>query len=259
MKSLIRKGRIFFSSFINHFKFIITERLFFINSIITPLGLSVLFYFIFFHHTRQQMVLGVVKAGLLGLWGANIWGASFILQGEKRLGTIDYLMVAPQSIYLVLAGKALAVALASNISILVSLFWVQIFVGPIWYFFNIAEILLIIFASTFAFSCVGLMVGLFFVNFRQPEVLIQFFTYPIYLLSGIAVSIEIFPTLVQVISKTIPLYWAQRGLFEILTKRENLTSIIFLFLIGVLFLIGTLFVIQRVERRARWTGDFSKY
>ncbi|MCG8640181.1 MAG: hypothetical protein MI862_10595, partial [Desulfobacterales bacterium] len=106
MKTLLSISRTIAYSFINHFKFVITERLFFINSIITPLGLSVLFYFVYINHTPEQMVFGVIKAGLLGLWGANIWGASFILQGEKRLGTIDYLMISPQSIYIVLAGKA---------------------------------------------------------------------------------------------------------------------------------------------------------
>ena len=251
--------RIITFSFMNHFKFVITERLFFINAIITPLGLSILFYFIYANNGPNEIALGVVKAGLLGLWGANIWGASFILQGEKRLGTLDYLMVSPKSIYLVLIGKSVAVVIASNISVIISFVWIQIFVGSIWEFFDLVQVIVIILASSFSFSCIGLMVGVFFINFRQPEILVQFLTYPIYIISGIAVQIELFPILIQFISKTVPLYWSQRGLFEIINNKMSITTVIFLLMIGVINLIIGSLILKKVERRARWTGDFSKY
>ncbi len=259
MKSFFYNLKTIVNAFQFHLKFILTERLFFINSIIVPMGLSIMFYFIYSGHTDNVIFFAVIKAGLLGLWGANIWGASFILEGEKRLGTIDYLMVSPHSIYFVLIGKALAVSFASNVSFIVSLIWAQIFVGSIWVFFSIYQIALIMIVCTFAFSCVGLLVGVCFISFRQPEILIQFLTYPVYLLSGIAVTIEVFPKYIQYISKLIPLYWAQRGIQEILIYKENLTILTVLLLSGGCYLIGAALILQRVERRARWTGDFSKY
>ena len=255
---LLNNFRIIGQSFTNHIKFILTERLFFINTIITPFGLSILFYYIYINHSAEQIFFGIVKAGLLGLWGSNIWGASFILQGEKRLGTIDYLMAAPKPIYYILIGKSLAVALASNISILVSLFWVQVLVGPIWYYINI-YILLTTSICTISFTCVGIMVGVFFINFRRPEIFNQFLTYPLYILSGIAVPITLFPKFIQYISRLIPLYWAQQSIYKLLVDNTNLKSLIFLLVVGFFYLLLGGLILKKVERRARWTGNFSKY
>lgn len=168
-------------------------------------------------------------------------------------------MVSPKSIYLVLIGKSIAVAIASNASVIISFIWLQIFVGFIWEFFDLVQVIVIILASTFSFSYIGLMIGVFFINFREPEILVQFLTYPIYIISGIAVPIKTFPILIQFISKTIPSYWSQRGLFEIITDKMSITTVIFLLMIGVINLIIGSLILMKVERRARWTGDFSKY
>ena len=251
--------RIIGASFRNHLKFVVTERTFFINSLITPLGLSVLFYFVYAGHPARQVIVAIIKAGLLGLWGANLWGASFILQGENRLGTIDYLLVTPHSIYPVLIGKALAVTLASNLSVVVSLFWAEILVGHVQRYLRILPVVVNLLACTYSFSSIGLMVGVFFISFREPEILMQFFTYPIYLLSGIAVPVAFFPAMLRFVSFFIPLYWAQETMGRLAQGGSLGMGPVIQVAVGTCFLVGAYFVLGKVEKRARWIGSFSRY
>lgn len=100
------------------------------------------------------------------------------------------------------------------------------------------------------------MVGVFFINFRHPEILNQLLTYPLYILSGLAVPIDLFPKYFRSTARMLPLYWAQESYSALLVHKESFRSLFVLLLLGLFYIFVGWIILKKVERRARMDGKF---
>ncbi len=161
----------------------------------------------------QQFVLfGVIGSGLIGLWNTNIWSSGWIIEAERWEGTLELLLATPARWEDVLIGKSLA-----NASLSVAAMGATFAVAA--YGFRVPVVIQqpLAFAvalglTVAALTCLGLLLGAFFVLSRAASRMGEVLNYPIFILSGLLFPLTVLPLWTRPLSLALAPTWSAEGL-----------------------------------------------
>lgn len=151
-----------------------------------------------------QAALGVM---LLSLWGATVWSSGAVLRAERWQGTLAPLLARPAGLGPVLIGKGVGVTAVSLVLIGATVTVTAAVLGdPI----AIREPLP--FAAAFAAvvvsaTALGLLLGCLFMLTRAAGRISEALMYPVFILGGMLVPLDLLPRWIEPVSALVSLRW----------------------------------------------------
>lgn len=156
--------------------------------------------------------------GLLGL--TILFGTSsmeaIVIVFERRIGSLERLMLAPVSLPALLGGKMLGgMAFGLTVTSVVLAVALAVFgaAGVNWLLLILALLL-----SASAFSAMGAFVSVAVREVFEAQTLANFIRFPMMFLGGVFVPLEAMPPTLQVIARLLPLTYAVEALRDALSS-----------------------------------------
>lgn len=177
-------------------------------ALVQPFFIGVTTMLIVRHRPDFDPVFVVVGAALAGLWSTLLFSGSAAITHERWTGTLELLVAAPTSMFLIVGGKMLGTLAFSMTSLVLSYG-----IGAWLFGYPIAIADPLGFALSLAFAVVALWaMGMVFaplsILWRSIGRFLGALEYPIYALSGFLFPILLLPGWTIPISDALPPYWA---------------------------------------------------
>lgn len=175
---------------------------------------------------RDPGNLGGLAPGLLAL--TLLFGASsmeaIVITFERRIGTLERLLLAPVRLPALLAGKILGgVVFGLATALLVLLLALLAYgLGDV----NLPLLLLGMILSAAAFSAMGALVSVAVKEVFEAQTLANAFRFPMMFLGGVFVPVASLPPGLQVVARLLPLTYAVEALDVAMTGGSYLTAIV---------------------------------
>lgn len=202
----------------------------------------------------------VVAPFYMSLWWFAIFSGGFVIQSERWVGTVDYLLAAPVGFASVVMGRISAMMVVGAAAFAeVWLFGRYVLRADVTihhpYVF-VASLVLTLFAMT----TTALLLANLFVLSRTAVTFSNSASYPVYLLGGILVPIELLPGWLQPASDLVFMSWSARLLRDSLTSGpvDGVAGGIGMLALHALAALGlATAVMSRLLRNARRTGELA--
>src|SRR5690606_41234802 len=132
---------------------------------------------------KAKLVLDtIIGTRMIGMWNYNLLSSRKIVSNQRRSGTLSLLLVSPASLYWILFGKSFANAITSVLAVGVSFLSGNLGFGLNLDILNPLGFVVSLLLAVFALTCLGMILGSFFVLTRHSQMVIQVATYPMFLL-----------------------------------------------------------------------------
>jgi ABC-2 type transport system permease protein len=202
----------------------------------------------------------VIGSGLIGMWNSNLWTSGFIVQNERRGGTIELLLAAPTSMLLVLFGKSLANALISVLAIGITfLTGALVLRVPLGLDHPLAFLGALV-LTVFALTTLGLVFATGFILSRAAGRMAEVLNYPIFILSGLTFPITTLPLWTRPLSFSLAPTWGNLAMGAAAGLGEGLlATYLWLGLLGILYFVIAVGLYQWIERIARQQGRLQEF
>jgi ABC-2 type transport system permease protein len=209
---------------------------------------------------RIDLEDAALGAALVALWGATIWSGGSILRGERWQGTLSQIVARPTGLGTVLLGKTLGSTVRSAVFIGAT---VTVAAAALGHALDVARplpflaALLGVIASAVA---LGMLLSCIFVLTRAAGRISEALMYPIFILGGMLVPIELLPGWIQPLSTVVSLRWGAE-LLKAAADGEGQAAHAWLLLAGTTAVYALLarLAFQRVLDKARRDGTLDLY
>ncbi|MBN2659491.1 MAG: ABC transporter permease [Spirochaetales bacterium] len=193
----------------------------------------------------------------------GLYSFSSQIRNAQIEGTLEALLMTPNSVYTILIGNSLWSFLKSFLESIfllgVSLILLKLTADAT----QIALLLLLLILTFGAFISVGLVSASFTLVFKQGNPINAFFGASSYFLGGLLFPVEVMPRGIQWISKMLPLTHASRTVREILLvgpqDRRIVPSLLFLLIFTALVGPLSLYIFHHALKRAKKDGSLVQY
>jgi len=192
----------------------------------------------------RSLVPGLLALTLL--FGTSSMEAIVIVL-ERRLGSLERLLLAPLRLPALLAGKLLGgMTFGLTVTLVVLVISLAIFspAGTNWLMLFLALLL-----SATAFSSLGAFVSVAVREVFEAQTLANFIRFPMMFLGGVFVPLDSMPALLQVIARLLPLTYSVEALRAALSGGTWATSIIDLAALAAFSLLFCILAVTTLARR----------
>lgn len=146
-------------------------------------------------------------SGLIALWGVTVWTAGQILRRELWQGTLAAILMRPVDLRLVLAGKCLGGTIVAVTAISLSVGVTSLLVGEPLRVGSPLAFGATLLATIVAAGVLGMGMNSLFLLSRAAPRIAEAILYPVFILGGLLVPLELLPALVRPLAWALPLYW----------------------------------------------------
>jgi ABC-2 type transport system permease protein len=199
-------------------------------------GLLSLLYPLFFATTvflmfRQgdaagpAMLSAAVGASVMGIWSATSTTAAFVLQMERRQGTLELLVVAPTPFALLIVPLTLSMATIGAYSMIATLLWGRFVFGIEIAVRSPAMFVASVLVTVLSIGMLGFLIALSSVRYRAAWALGSSLELPVWLISGFLVSISSLPAWVRPVSWLLAPTWGMSAIRASTEGRNPLPDI----------------------------------
>jgi ABC-2 type transport system permease protein len=235
-----------------HVKSLTLSGFFILTSVIQPIIFASVAYYMFRAGARPGTLLYVaLGAGMMGIWSSTLFGSGGAIQWQRWQGTLEYCIAVPPPFLLVIVPLTLATATIGLYSLLATLLW-----G--WLFFDvpmeIAHPLAFAVAlpvTVLGLGLLGLVLASTFILYRNANALSNLLEFPVWLVTGLLVSLSLLPVWVGPISWTLAPTWGINALREAAIEGNPWPEIGMCLVLGAVYLVIGHFALQHFERLAR--------
>lgn len=227
-----------------------------------PCLLAIISGLVFRAYGRPQCFSYVVTgAGMFGALNSNLYVAGGIINGERRYGTLEYIITTRSSLFTIVIGKALASASFSLLAFGVSAVSAALTMGQAVIVSDALSTMVSLFACMASLVVLGLMLGTLFFAVRHYQRVNDFF-YLIFIASGLMFPTSMLPAPIRVLSCLLPTTWSTEALRISMTGqgRELLASRwVYSGILTVVYLAASIWLYEAVMRFARANARFGRY
>lgn len=196
-----------------------------------------------------------VGVGLTAVWGATVWAAGGILRRDMAQGTLPANVTGVRPPELVYVGKCLAATLRSTLLIVATVAVATVVLGlparlarPGW----LLLVLLLVIASG---TALGLLLSCLFLVSRHGAAWSSALMYPVFVLGGMLIPVELLPSGLRWIPSLISLHWAAEALVSAATSTAvRVPAVLLLAALTAGYLVTAVWAFRAVVDRARRHG-----
>lgn len=248
----LRLLRLIARGWATHSKHLLSSGYFLLVSLIQPIVFATLASFLFRAGDRPDALLyAAIGAGMLSVWAATLFGSGQALTLLRAAGLLELLVSAPAPFAVVLAAITLATATVGFYSVVATLVW-----G--WLLFDVPVhphhpwlLVAAVPATVFSLGMLGMVLASVFVRFRYANALTNLFSYPVWLLSGMLVPVDLLPHWTRPASWLLPPTWGVRAIRDSFLGGRPLPAIAICVGLGTGYLVLGLFTVRGFELLAR--------
>lgn len=156
---------------------------------------------------RVELGHAALGAGLVALWGATVWASGSILRAEQWQGTLPQILSRRTGLGIVLFGKTLgatarsAVLIGATVAVATAVFGEPLAIERPLLF---AAALFAVLGSALS---LGMLLSCLFMVTRAAGRISEALMYPVFILGGLLVPIELLPGWVAPLSTVVSLRW----------------------------------------------------
>jgi ABC-2 type transport system permease protein len=223
-----------------------------LTSVLQPIIFASVAYFMFEAGARQGTLLYVaLGAGMMGIWSSTLFGSGGAIQWQRWQGVLEYSIAVPPPLLLVIVPLTIATASIGLYSLTATLFW-----G--WLFFDVplevadpAAFLVALPAAVLGLGMLGLVLASTFVLYRNANALSNLLEFPVWLVTGLLVSLSLLPGWVGPLSWVLAPTWGINALREAAIEGNAWPEIGMCLLLSAVYLVIGHFALRHFERLAR--------
>lgn len=211
-------------------------------------------------HTTAQDGTRVAFAVLLtALWGSTVWGAGGILRRERFQGTLGRVLSGVRSGLVVVAGKSLGATLYAAVVTVVTVIVVLAALRQPVALGNVGALVLGLLVVLFSGTALGVLVSALFVLTRFGPQLSSAIMYPVFLLGGMLIPLDLLPAPLRLLSALVSFRWVQQFFTAAVAGSTDWTALGIAFALSAVYAIlaGTAF--RKVVDRARRMGNLDVF
>ena len=225
---------------------------FILTSVIQPVIFASVAYFMFEAGARPGTLLYVaLGAGMMGIWSSTLFGSGGAIQWQRWQGTLEYSIAVPPPLLLVIVPLTIATATIGLYSLTATLIWGRLFFGvPL----DVADPLAFVVAlpaAVIGLGLLGLVLASTFVLYRNANALSNLLEFPVWLVTGLLISISLLPGWVAPISWVLAPTWGINALREAAIYGNPWPEFAMCRALRAVYLVIGHFALQHFERLAR--------
>ena len=255
---MIRYARLFWISWLFNVKQLTRSGLFVFTSVIEPLIMATLAYYLF-QAGRQpgSLLYSALAAGLMGVWTSTLFGSGGVVSWQRWQGTLESVVVSPPPFISVLFPLTVATASIGFYSLAATLLWGRLVFGIPLEFEHPFLFALALPVTTIGLGLLGLVMASTFVLYRHASAFSNLLEYPVWLVSGLLVPIALLPGWAEPISWLLAPTWGVRAVRDAALGGDPLAEIGMCVALSAAYLaIGTV-TMANFERLARSRATLS--
>ncbi len=226
--------------------------------LIQPVLFTIMAVITYLHGGKTNFGLyAIIGTGMIGMWNNNLWSSGEIVSNERRAGTLSLLLVSPAPLAWILFGKSFANAITSVLAVGVSFLTGNLVFGLDLDILDPFGFVVSLLLAVFALTCLGMILGSFFVLTRHSHMVIQVANYPIFLLSGLTVPLTLLPLWTRPLSFILAPTWGNLSLNQSANglSLDLFGNFIWLIALSVIYLFIARWLYRIIEYRAREAGN----
>jgi ABC-2 type transport system permease protein len=235
-----------------HVKSLTLSGFFILTSVIQPIIFASVAYYMFRAGARPGTLLYVaLGAGMMGIWSSTLFGSGGAIQWQRWQGTLEYCIAVPPPFLLVIVPLTLATASIGLYSLTATLLW-----G--WLFFDVpmevahpVAFAVALPVTVLGLGLLGLVLASTFILYRNANALSNLLEFPVWLVTGLLVSLSLLPAWVGPISWVLAPTWGINALREAAIAGNPWPEIAMCLVLGGVYLVIGHFALQHFERLAR--------
>ena len=223
-----------------------------LTSIIQPVIFASVAYLMFRAGARPGTLLYVaLGAGMMGIWSSTLFGSGGAIQWQRWQGTLEYCIAVPPPLILVIVPLTIATATIGLYSLTATLLWGWLFFDvPL----NVADPVAFVVAlpaAVMGLGLLGLVLASTFVLYRNANALSNLLEYPVWLVTGLLVSLSLLPGWVLPLSWALAPTWGVNALREAAIGGNAWPEIAMCLLLGAVYFALGHIALHHFERLAR--------
>jgi ABC-2 type transport system permease protein len=244
--------RLFWFSWLFNVKNLTTSGFFILNATISPVFFATIAHYMFESGSRPgSLLFASLGAGMMGIWSSVLFGSGGLIQWQRWQGTLEYVIGVPPRLIQVVLPMTIATASIGLYSIASTLLWGWAifdlpldFAHPLW--FVVALV-----AAIVSLGLLGLVMSSTFVLMRNANSLSNLLEYPIWLVTGLLISLSLLPGWTRPISYVLAPTWGIKGLREAALGGNPAPAVAACLVLGLVYLVIGHFTLGYFEVRAR--------
>ena len=250
--------RLFWIGWLFHLKGLTNSLFFVLVSVLQPIIFASIAFFMVESGNQSGTLLYVaLGAGLMGVWSATLFGSGGAIQWQRWQGTLELLVGAPPPFVAVLLPLTVATATLGLYSIVATLVWGRIFFGSPLDFAHPFQLAVALPTTILSLGMLGLLLASTFVLYRHANAFSNLLEYPVWLVTGLLVSLSLLPVWVGPISWILAPTWGINALRESAIAGNPWPEIGMCLVLGGVYLVIGHFLLQHFEKLARERATLS--
>lgn len=247
-----RAFRLFWTGWFFNMKQLTLSGFFMLNAAILPVFYATIAYYLFRAGARPGSLLyASLGAGMMGIWSSTLFGSGGLIQWQRWQGTLEYVIGVPPRLILVLLPMTIATATIGLYSLASTLAWGWLIFDvpmdvahPVWFAIALPSAIL-------ALGLMGLVLASTFVLLRNANSLSNLLEYPVWLVTGLLISLSLLPGWTRPISWALAPTWGIRAIREAALGGNPAPAVGVCLGLGAVYLVIGHFTLGYFERRAR--------
>jgi ABC-2 type transport system permease protein len=231
---------------------------FILTSVLQPIIFASVAYFMFRIGAREGTLLYVaLGAGMMGIWSSTLFGSGGAIQWQRWQGTLEYMIAVPPPFLLVIVPLTLATSTIGLYSLTATLLWGRLFFDVPLHFAHPVAFLVALPVTIVGLGLLGLILASTFIMYRNANALSNLLEYPVWLVTGLLVSLSLLPSWVGPISWILAPTWGVNALREAAIAGNPWPETGMCLALAASYLVIGHFTLQQFERLARERATLS--
>lgn len=196
----------------------------------------------------------VLGSGIIALWSCICFSSAGDIERERFMGTLEIIYGAPTSFKIIVCGKILGNTILGLLPLVISFILAFLFIDepitvamPVHFF---VAILL----TVFAFMSISIIFAAFFTMSRNAAILMNCLEFPIFILCGFLLSVDLLPHYLRIVSNILSPTYAI-NLLRISISGQKISHFnqqaILLISICSIYLIASYFLFNKMDKMIR--------
>ena len=245
--------RLFWTGWVFNVKNLTMSGFFILNATISPIFFATIAHYMFASGSRpgSGLLYASLGAGMMGIWSSVLFGSGGLIQWQRWQGTLEYVIGVPPRLIEVVLPMTVATASIGLYAIASTLLWGRIIFGLPLDFIHPAWFVVALITSIVSLGLLGLVLSSTFVLMRNANSLSNLLEYPVWLVTGLLISLSLLPGWTRPISYALAPTWGIKAIREAALGGNPAPAVAACLLLGLVYLVIGHFTLGYFEVRAR--------
>jgi ABC-2 type transport system permease protein len=203
------------------------------------------------HASSSAMVATAIGASTMSIWSSVSTTAAMSMQAERRMGTLELLVLAPRPLALLLVPLIMSMATIGVYSMIVTLLWARYVFGIVIHIADPLSFLVSLVVLVLSIAILGVVIAAASVRYRGAWALGSTLEMPVWLICGFLVAISDLPSWVRPLSWALAPTWGMSAIRAASDGRSPWADLAICVGVGAVYAVIGSLLTQRIVHAAR--------